>query len=625
MNFNYLTNTPLRTALKQYITALKERNICLGEEKIALTQALGRVSAYAVYACQNSPHYNASAMDGIAVKSADTIGASELYPVTLSEKQFKMIDTGEVIPKGKDAVVMMEDVVWKDGYASLSSPAAEWQHIRQIGEDVCVGDMVISSYTKINAYQLAALAASGVREVSVLEKIRITVIPTGDELVTLESTPKEGEIPEFNSLMITAMLRDESCIIKTHTIIRDNKSDLTKALEESMKDSHIILINAGSSAGRDDYTAAIIAQSGEVCFHGLAIKPGKPAILGICGSCAVIGIPGYPVSAAIVIQEIVEHIKEYFLFLSVKQEMTPAVLSRRVVSGLKYEEFLRVRLSKTGDKLMAVPVAGGAGVVTSLSKADALARIPQSCEGFEAGEIIQCKLLNDLSEIENTLVIIGSHDPIIDEISDIMRRNGGKRVSSVHVGSMGGIMAIKRGEAHIAPVHLLDESDGSYNTNYIKKYLPDKQYTLIKGVRRTQGVMVKKGNPENIRGIKDLLGKQYVNRQKSAGTRILFDMLLKKEGIDPQNIAGYTNEQLTHTAVAVAVKEGNADAGMGIYSAAVRLGLDFIEICEEEYDFIIPDQYLSLPVVQEFLYVLHSDIFWERATRMGGYKKPYER
>jgi putative molybdopterin biosynthesis protein len=624
MNFNYLTNTPLGTALNEYITVLKEKNIRLGEEKIPLTQALGRVSANAVYACQNSPHYNAGAMDGIAVRASDTLRANVLDPVRLSEGQFIIIDTGDPVPSGYDAVVMMEDVVWKDGGAFLSSPAAQWQHIRQIGEDICVGDMVISSYTKINAYQLAALAASGIREVPVLEKIRITIIPTGDELVPLDNTPEKGEIPEFNSLMITAMLRDESCIIKTHPIVSDNKDDLNKALEESVKDSHLVLINAGSSAGRDDYTAAIIAQSGEVCFHGLAVKPGKPTILGICGFCAVIGIPGYPVSAAVVIQEIVLHIKEYFLGLPVKQTLTPAILSRRVVSGLKYEEFIRVRLSKTGDKLMAVPVAGGAGVVTSLSKADALARIPQSCEGFEAGEEIQCELFNDLSEIENSLVIIGSHDPIIDEISDIMRLDSGARVSSVHVGSMGGIMAIKRGEAHIAPVHLLDESDGSYNTTYIKKYLPEKQLTLIKGVRRMQGLMVRKGNPENIRGIKDLLGKQYVNRQKSAGTRILFDMLLKKEGIDPQNIAGYTNEQLTHTAVAVAVKEGNADAGMGIYSAAVRLGLDFIEICEEEYDFIIPDRYIGLPAVQDFLCVLHSGIFWERAARMGGYKKPYE-
>jgi len=622
INYHYLTNTPLETALSQYLNILKEKNIRLYEEKIPLTQALGRVSSCAVYAERNNPHYNASAMDGIAVKSTDTIRASELLPAALTEEQFKIVDTGDPVPNGKDAVVMMEDVVWKDGSAFLSTPAAQWQHIRQTGEDICAGDMILCSYTRINAYQLAALAASGVREIAVLEKIRITIIPTGDELVTPDITPKEGEITEFNSIMITAMLKDEACDIRTHEIVRDNRNDLTSALKEALKDSHIILINAGASAGRDDYTALIIAESGEVCFHGLAIKPGKPTILGICGSCAVIGIPGYPVSAAVVIQEIIRHIIHYFLCLSDKTKRINAVLSRRIVSGLKYEEFLRVRLSKTGDQLTAVPVAGGAGAVTSLSKADALARIGQGCEGLEAGEVLQCELLTDLSEIEDSLVIIGSHDPIIDEISDIMRRRNKRRISSVHAGSIGGIIAIKRGEAHIAPIHLIDESDGSYNTSYIKKYLSDKKLTIIKGVRRIQGLMTAKGNPHNIKSIKDLIGRQYVNRQKSAGTRILFDMLLKKEGINPQDIAGYSNEQFTHTAVAAAVKAGNADAGMGIYSAAARMELDFIEICEEEYDFIIPDEYIGLPAVQEFISILHSDELWERAVRMGGYKRP---
>ncbi|MHB1483919.1 MAG: molybdopterin biosynthesis protein [Saccharofermentanales bacterium] len=626
MNFNYLMNTPLAAAIERYLQTLADKDIHLDEETIKIENSLGRVCAQAVYAVNNNPHYNASAMDGIAVRAADTYPASDLRPLTLDPSRFGMIDTGDRIHDEYDAVIMMEDVIWDGGNAVLTSPAVIWQHIRQVGEDICAGDMIISSFTRIDAFTLAALAASGVREIKVLEKIKVCIIPTGDELVSLDKAPAEGEIPEFNSLMITAMLADPACSVITAGIVRDDRNALKQALQGALADNHMVLINAGSSAGRDDYTSQIIAGEGEVCFHGLAIKPGKPTILGICRNRAVIGIPGYPVSAAVIVMTVIKKISNHFLHALAlppdSDDRTTAVLSRRVVSGLKYEEFLRIRLNKTGETLTAVPVAGGAGVVTSLIKADAVARIPQDCEGLEAGASIQCRLLRNLDEIENTLVITGSHDPVIDEISDMMRRRYGRRVSSANTGSIGGIMAIKRGETHIAPVHLLDINDGSYNTSYIDSYIPEMKVTLVKGVKRLQGLIVPKGNPKKIHGIGDLADKIYVNRTRNAGTRILFDMLLQKEGIDPGDITGYNNEQLTHTAVAAAVKAGNADAGMGIYSAAARMDMDFIGLCEEDYDFIIPDEYLALPAVMEFLEVIRSGEFWERTAAMGGYDKP---
>jgi putative molybdopterin biosynthesis protein len=382
------------------------------------------------------------------------------------------------------------------------------------------------------------------------------------------------------------------------------------------------MLNAGSSAGRDDYTKQIIEETGSVFCHGIAIKPGKPTILGVCGHVPVIGLPGYPVSAMVVLENIVFPVIELFTKNTpLPDNAATASISRRIVSNLKYREFLRVKLGIIAGKLVATPMERGAGAVSSLARADGIVTIPCDSEGLEAGVEAEVTLLRPLEEIRKALVVTGSHDPMLDVMGDIMRKTTDLNISSTHVGSMGGIMAIMRGEAHIAPIHLLDTVSGEYNKSYVDKYL-DGKGSLIKGVKRTQGILVRKGNPKGITGIFDLCKKDvtYVNRQKGAGTRILFDFLLQNENITHGDIHGYENEEYTHTAVAAQIAGGNADAGMGIYSAAKIFNLDFIPIADEEYDFIISKEMQSHEAVLAFQKILRSDEMKNILAELGGYK-----
>lgn len=622
MGYQYLENKQLADALSGYIDFLGNNIKNLESENIKSDDALGRVTSCGVFARISNPHYNACAMDGIAVTAADTFGATETTPIILNESQFVIVDTGDPVPEGFDAVIMIEDVVLEAQNAIIRVAACAWQHIRQIGEDLSKGDMILSSYTKINPSRIGALLAGGITEIKVYKKIKVGIIPSGDELIPSGSVPKNGEILEFNSKVIRASLLQAGCEVKIYDIVRDKLDLIKNALVFAAKENDIVILNAGASAGRDDYTKRAIEETGSVFCHGIAIRPGKPTVLGVCGNIPAIGVPGYPVSTVIVIEYVVKPVIEMMLKNTVVDtNKVDAILSRHIVSGLKYQEFLRMKLGFVNEKLVAVPLARGAGVISSLANADGIAIIPCDSEGFEAGQIMDVSLLKPIKEIKKTLVITGSHDPMIDIMGDMLRCKADMFVSSSHVGSMGGIMAIMRGEAHIAPVHLLDTNTGDYNKSYIEKYIKS-DVALIKGVIRMQGIMVKKGNPKVIKGISDLDRNDitYVNRQKGAGTRILLDYLLRKSEIHHECIYGYTNEEYTHTAVAAQIATGNADAGLGILSAANIFDLDFIPVANEEYDFIIGTEMLDNPLVKAFLMVLKSEDFRNKLRGMGGYR-----
>ncbi|MBR2079555.1 MAG: molybdopterin biosynthesis protein, partial [Clostridia bacterium] len=419
----------------------------------------------------------------------------------------------------------------------------------------------------------------------------------------------------------SGMLKEWKAEPKVYDIVKDKKDLLKNAIEAAVKECDCVLVLAGSSAGRDDYTSAIISELGEVLYHGIAIKPGKPAVLGNIENVPVIGIPGYPVSGIVVMEQITKSIIDlYYNRADTKRETITATLGKRVVSSLKYREFVRVTLGKNENGFVAIPLARGAGVITSFTKADGILVVPQNSEGFDVGEKVEIELLRSKSELESALIVTGSHDPLIDEISDIMRRKGyGFRLSSSHVGSMGAITALRNNQAHLGCIHLLDTQSGKYNESYVEKYFPNGGVKLIKGVGRTQGLMVKKGNPLNIRNFSDITKGRYVNRQTGSGTRILCDYLIDKNGMKKSEIDGYRNEEFTHTAVAALIAAGNADSGLGIYSAAKMYGLDFIEICTEEYDVLVDEKAYDSEAVQKFLSVLKSEELRERLTKMGGY------
>lgn len=622
MKHNYLDNIPLEKAKESFFLLNGDSFKKLKTQEVETCFSAERVTVDALYAKICSPHYNASAMDGISLRARDTYGASENTPVTLTSESFAVVDTGDPVCDSHDAVIMIEDVYEnEDGSVTLYSAAHPWQNVRQVGEDICMGDMIAPSLTKITPSLCGALLAGGITHFRAVKRPLVGIIPTGDEIVPPTENPGKGDIIEFNSSIFSSMVKDWGGESRVYPIVKDKKELLEAAVERATEECDILLILAGSSAGRDDYTCDIISKLGKVAVHGIAVKPGKPAVLGRIKDVPVVGLPGYPVSAIVIMENIVRDTVYRMGGLPVpERKKVRAVLGKKIVSSLKYREFVRVTLGRIGEEFTAVPLMRGAGVVTSFTKADGILEIPQNTEGFEQGEEVEVTLLKDIGEISSALIVTGSHDPMIDEIRDIMKKRGCPfTLSSSHVGSMGAINAVRSNSAHLGGIHLLDTQSGKYNESYIEKYLPDTPARLVKGVGRIQGLMVKKGNPLGIREFSDISRSVYVNRQPGSGTRILCDYLISKHNMDKTSIEGYRNEEFTHTAVAALIASGNADCGLGIYSAAKMYDLDFIEIATEEYDFLLNEASSDSPAVREFFDILSSDELRKRLEKMGGY------
>ncbi len=666
----YLNNTDIEEALKHYLDNISEKMTnSIKLERIDIRQALGRITSSPVFARLSSPNHNAAAMDGIMVLSEKTFSANESNPVVLTRGiDFEYINTGHLILDPYDSVIMVEDLIpasiekGTDGQPNqvkIMVQASPWQHVRPIGEDLVAGEMILPQNHQIRPMDIGAVLSSGITEVEVFEKVKVGILPTGNEITDSYEHLESGKTFDTNSWTFKAIVESWGCEACRVAPVEDDYEKLKSTITQLIAKNHILIINAGSSAGSKDYTVHLIEELGEVFQHGIAIKPGKPTILGQISGKPVIGVPGYPGSAFLVFEEIVgpviQSIQKQQLL---EKEKATAILSRRIVSSLKYREYIRVKLGNVDGKLIATPLNRGAGVNMALVKADGLLVIPKNSEGNEAGEDVKVELITPMSVIENTIVSIGSHDLILDYLDNLLMKNhkklglDGARLSSAHVGSMGGILALKRGEAHIAPIHLLDEETGVYNEAYIQRYLKDQDIMLMKGVKRQQGFIVPKGNPKDIQSIQDLTGCHslgesqsldggshsqtnasyvtkngenkkivFVNRQRGSGTRILTDYLLKKSGIEVSTILGYNREMTTHMAVAAAVKSGSADVGIGVYSASKAMDLDFIPIGDEDYDFAIPNKYLELPSIQAFLRLLDSEEFLKILEKLGGYRR----
>jgi len=601
-------------------------------EKINVEDALGRVTAEPVFARISAPTYHSAAMDGIAVRAEETYGTTEKAPKILKTGENALwINTGQALPEGYNAVIMIEKIhQLDDDRIEILSAAYPWQNIRKVGEDIVATQLLLPQNHIIRSYDMGALVAAGVFTVMVRKKPKVIIMPTGTELVrprdiTDPRQLKKNQIIESNSITLSGLVREAQGEPLVFDITPDQEGDIRAALLRAAdSDADLIIINAGSSAGSKDYNASIIAQLGEVLVHGVAMMPGKPTILGVINGKPVIGIPGYTVSAIMSFEQFAKPLLFALQGLPApKSRSIPVNPSTNIPSKLGVEEFIRVNIGKVGDRLIATPLPRSAGSVTTLTRAEGIMRIPPLSEGVTQEELINAELLVSDEELQNTIVVIGSHDITIDILADEIRQGTGKniRISSGNVGSLGGLIAIKKGICHFAGSHLLDAETGEYNISYIKRYLKDIGVSLFRLVLRDQGLIIQKNNPKGIKGIMDLNRNDisFVNRQAGSGTRILFDYTIARSGIKPETIKGYDHEEFTHMSVAVDVLSGAADCGMGIYAAAKALDLDFIPTDQEQYDLVIPTANLNDPNIRTVLDTIRSQGFRERVLALGGY------
>ena len=623
----FLDNTPLEDAISKYFSRLRDIGAFgpLPAEKAAIDEALGRITAEPVFASISSPFYHASAMDGMAVRAEDTFKAAETSPVTLKVGVTAFpVDTGDPLPEDCNAVIMIEQVHFVSPQdVEILAAAAPWQHVRPMGEDVVATEMIVPANHLLRPMDIGGILAGGVTEIFVRPRPVVTVMPTGSELVEPGSELKPGDIIESNSRIIGGLIEQWGGKPVSCGITVDKYQLLKERVLEVIDSSDIVVINAGSSAGSEDFTSAVIRELGEVLVHGVAIKPGKPVILGIIGGKPVIGVPGYPVSAILNSELFVKPIIEAKAGITLPP--TPSVtatLARKLVSPQGVDEFVRVKLGQVGAKIVATPISRGAGVLSSLIRADGILQVPRFMEGFEAGTEVKVELLRNRVEIENTTVIVGSHDVSIDVLGNYLKKlHPDRTLSSAHVGSLGGLLALKRGEAHLTGVHLLDEETGEYNVSYVKKVFGNSPMVIVNLLYRQQGFIVQKGNPLGVTTIPDLTGPnvRFINRQKGAGTRLLLDYHLRKEGIDPQLVEGYDREEYTHLAVAAAVASGSADVGLGILAAANALNLEFYPLTEERYDLVVPEAFWDTPFITGLLEVMANPDFRRSVEELGGY------
>ncbi|MEY2583831.1 MAG: molybdopterin molybdotransferase [Ilumatobacteraceae bacterium] len=596
--------------------------------RVPVSEAVGRVTAEPVWAVRSSPAFDSAGMDGIAVRAADTVGASETTPVFLSMEEFEVIDTGDPLPAGYDAVVMREHVHrTADGHAELRAAVPPYQHVRSIGEDISASELLLPVGHRLRPVDVAACAAAGATELVVRRRPVVVIVPTGDEIRPPGTDLSPGEIIDTNSLMLAAQAREIGCDAQVTEIVGDDPALIAAALGDAARTADLVILIAGSSAGRDDYTARVVASAGALAVHGVAVRPGHPVVLGtVAGDLAtpVLGAPGYPVSAALTFDIFAAPILAALEGTGPRERpMTTARLARKLPSAIGSDDWVRVRLGRVGDDMIATPLPRGAGVLTSLVRADGLLVVPAGVEGHHAGEQVRVQLLRGLGEIGRTIVAIGSHDLVLDVASSALRSADPLiTLASSNVGSLGGLVALRDGLCHIAGSHLLDPDTGAYTLPYVDRLLGDgPEIAVIRLVHREQGLMVRPGNPAQVSGIDDLVrpGLRYVNRQRGAGTRVLLDHELSRRGLDAAQVSGYTREEHTHLAVAAAVAAGRADTGMGILAAAHAFGLDFIPVAREPYDLVLRASVVDDELLTPLWTLLNQPDFRAEVESLGGY------
>ncbi len=640
----YLHDIPLEEAKERFRLELESAGLfgLLGVEEIPLNEmAAGRVLAEPVWAKISSPHYHASAMDGFAIRADDSRGASPSTPVMLKyEDQTVYVDTGDPLPEWANAIIPIENVepLDENGKVDNSNPrhpytiriraaVTPWSHVRPMGEDIVATQLVMPAGQTLRPVDLGALAASGHSSLRVARVPRVAILPTGTELVPIGSDLRTGDIIEFNSIVLGAQVNLWGGKADRYSITMDNFDAICARVQEAARDHDLILINAGSSAGAEDFSFCVIEKLGKVLVHGVAVRPGHPVILGMINRetnqrIPIIGIPGYPVSAALTGEIFVQPLLSKWLGQEDQSQdnKITAKITRKVNSPQGDDDFMRVAVGRVNAQVLAAPLAKGAGMINTLVHADGIALIPRGIQGLEAGDEVEVKLYRSQKDIDRTIFAIGSHDMTLDILAEFLVKKS-RRLVSVNAGSQGGLVALRRGEAHFAGSHLLDPQTGIYNKSYIHQYLPDTPVSVFGWVGREQGLIVQKGNPKRIFSLADLQRPDvlFINRQRGSGTRVLLDYHLGRLGISSDEIKGYQQEEFTHLTVAAAVKSGRADCGLGITAAANALDLDFVPLFLEMYQLVVPNHVLESHLLDPVFELAQDNTFRDAILELPGY------
>lgn len=623
----YLDKVPLGEALERWLAMCREEGVAfpLAAEAVATADALGRVTAEALFARLSSPPFHSSAMDGVAVSADRTFGASDTSPVRLRMgTDVELIDTGEPVPPAFDAVIMVEDLnEVEPGVFEIVKPASPWQHVRPLGEDIVQTELVLPAGHRIRPVDIGALLNAGFVDIPVRRRPVVAILPTGTELVEDPSLLTAGKIMESNSRVLASFVQEAGAHPLRMDLVADDYDLIRGSIEAGLASADVVVVNAGTSAGREDFTRAIIEDLGKVAVHGVAMRPGKPVVLGVALGRPVIGLPGFPVANYRGAQEFL--LPLISALMGVATRSAPelrARLARKIFSVPGMDEFVQVKVGRVNDTVVAVPLPRGSGVSMSLVRSDGFIEVPAASEGVARWDEVTVKLISSDVDVDGTILAIGSHDIALDLLSSRIRQmDPSLSLASANVGSMGGIMAVKQGQAHVAGTHLLDPETGDFNVPYILKQFSPDEVTLVHLGWRDQGLMLLPGNPKGIKGIGDLARPdvRFVNRQKGSGTRLLLDHEMGRLGIDTGSVSGYEREMFTHTAVAAAVTGGSADATLGVLAAARALKLDFIPVAKERYDLLVLASFTGTRAYRVMLEAMSDPAYRKEVEALGGY------
>ncbi len=591
-------------------------------ETIRLDAALGRVLAADVVAAVDVTAFDRSNMDGYAVRAGDTFGAEELEPITLAVADLSLaagqapppgfevepgtavaIATGGVVPRGADAVVMIEHTEPDPAGIRVSRAAVPGGNITFAGSDIGRGETVIRRGTRLSYRETGVLAAVGAAEFDVVAKPRVAVVSTGDEIIAPGEPLAVGHVYDSNQRTLLDAVAELGCEPVACGIVPDDEARLEQTVSRLIAGSppvDVILLSGGTSKGEGDLNATVVQRMGErlegsagVVVHGVALKPGKPVLLAVVAGIPVVVLPGFPTSAIFTFYEFVAPLLRRLSGVATPSRgSVAAAVPLRITSAPGRTEYNLVDLVAGPDGMAAYPIGAGSGSVTAFGRADGFIRIPAATEYVEEGATVDVHLLHAAVRPAD-LAAIGSHCVGFDHLLGLLADRG-FRVKMVPVGSTGGITAVGRGEADVAGIHLMNEETGEYNTPFLPPGV-----RLLPGYRRRQGIVFRPDDHQLAEAGDDAMRSllrgetsRIVNRNPGSGTRVLIDQLLG--GARP---AGYLHQARTHHAVAAAVEQGRADWGVTLDTVAAAAGLEFRFLQDEQFDFAVPEARWDRPAV----------------------------